>query len=386
MSNLALANNSVALYAFSADPITNGHINIVERVAASFDRCIVGIGRNPMKTYMFDLATRKSLAELALSHLPNVEVLAFEGMVVDFAYEQGANVIVKGIRSSADVEYEQVLHQVGVSQKMGIDTHLLYADPDLAHVSSSVVKAMQAEHGFIQDYVPPVVKATLEKKISNQLIIGLTGHIASGKSILADKLVSAGKDRGVEVHNIDLDRLGHQVLAGENIGVPMHRKITEALVNKVGSSVMVDGVINRTALATKVFGDETARQALNDILLKPMAIVLRRALKELQGVILLNGALLADLGLLGLCNYRCILCEVSETVQRSRLTDRGLNTSEIDLRLNAQANGKLKKVMIEDAINQRRFGQLWEFASPESSEQQLLDAVIHDCEVFECKS
>ena len=88
---------SIAVYAFSADPITYGHINIVERISRSFEKCIVGIGRNPLKNYLFSLDERRDLVERALAHLPNVIVKTFDGMVVDFAYEQGAKVIVKGV-------------------------------------------------------------------------------------------------------------------------------------------------------------------------------------------------------------------------------------------------------------------------------------------------
>ena len=95
---------STALYAFSADPITFGHINIVERVSQTFSRVIVGIGRNPSKRYLFSLDARLHLARQALRHLSNVCVLPFNGMVVDFASEQGASVIVKGVRNASDFD------------------------------------------------------------------------------------------------------------------------------------------------------------------------------------------------------------------------------------------------------------------------------------------
>src|SRR6266540_3960654 len=89
---------TTALYAFSADPITYGHMEVVERVSRTFDRVIVGIGRNPAKKYLFSEDVRLALARQTLAHLRNVTVLAFRGMVVDFALEQGAQVIVKGVR------------------------------------------------------------------------------------------------------------------------------------------------------------------------------------------------------------------------------------------------------------------------------------------------
>lgn len=386
MDNLARKNDSIAVYAFSADPITYGHVNIVERVAASFSTCVVGIGRNPAKQYMFDLDERKRLAEAALSHLPNVEVLTFEGMVVDFAYEQGARVIVKGVRTAADMEYEQTLHQVGVSQQLDIDTHILFADPKLVHVSSSVVKGMQFEHGFIQDYVPPVVKAALEARLSNQLVIGLTGDIAAGKSTLAERLVLAGRGLGVEVHNIDLDVIGHQVLAGEGVGEPLYRELVKTLVSRFGSDVIVDGSLDRVVLAAKVFGDSVQRVYLNELIAKPMAILLRRALKDKQGVILLNGALLPDMGLLGLCNYRCILCSVDHEEQIRRLSSRGMDEDQVEGRLGSQLSGIKKEELIKAGINQNGFGQLWPYDIDDETGAALLRQILEECEEYQWKA
>src|SRR5512145_2022557 len=103
---------ATALYACSADPITFGHVDVVRRIARTFERVVVGIGRNPAKRYLFELDDRLRLAREALAELPNVTVLAFRGMVVDLALEQGAGVVVKGVRNAADFDYEHVHHLV----------------------------------------------------------------------------------------------------------------------------------------------------------------------------------------------------------------------------------------------------------------------------------
>lgn len=382
MESLARSQESTALYAFSADPITYGHINIVERMAASFVKCIVGIGRNPAKRYLFNVEERKQMAEAALSHLPNVTVMSFEGMVVDFAFEQGAKIIVKGVRSAADMEYEHTLHQVGVSQNLGIDTHILFADPQLLHISSSVVKGMQLEHGYIQNYVPPIVKAALEARLSNQLVIGLTGDIAAGKSTLAEELVVAGQLRGIPVHNIDMDKMGHQILAGEGIGEPMHKELVRNLTARF-SDVIVDGVvIDRQKLAEKVFGDNEALGYLNSSMKKPMAVLLRRVVKDKKGLLLLNGALLADAGMLGLCNFRCVLCEVEPAEQNRRLAQRGLSPSQIQERLSAQFSGAKKASLIEREISRNKFGKIWRYQVNGSTPSDLLDAILNESREF----
>jgi pantetheine-phosphate adenylyltransferase len=125
-----------AIYAFSGDPITFGHIDIIERAAKVFTKVLVCIGSNPDKKYMFTLEQRLQMAQDALSSIKNVDVKSFSGLLVDFAFEQNISVIIKGVRNTTDFEYENTLHAVGESQKLGIETFILFAKPQLAHVSS----------------------------------------------------------------------------------------------------------------------------------------------------------------------------------------------------------------------------------------------------------
>jgi pantetheine-phosphate adenylyltransferase len=348
---------TTALYAFSADPITYGHMDVVERVSRTFDRVVVGIGRNPAKRYLFSEDARVALARQALGHLSNVTVLAFRGMVVDFALEQGAQVIVKGVRNAADFDYEQVHHLVGVSQRVGIDTHFLFASPALAHVSSSVVKAIQAEHGFIHEYVPPAVKAALEEVLSGQLIVGVTGGPGAGKSVLCQHLVAAGRREGVAVHDVDLDRIAHGVLAG--VDTPLCARTREALVDRFGHDVEGPGGVDRRRLAARAFGDTVAVADLDRIMMPAVTVGLRRALYGVRGLVLLNAALLAEQALLPLCNNRVILVRVHPDDQAARLASRGWAAAEVQARLAAQWSTDDKARSVKDAIARTRFGQLW---------------------------
>lgn len=121
-----------AIYAFSGDPITYGHINIIKRAANFFDEVVAGIGVNPSKSYMFTLEERTEMAQNALEGLRNVKVTSFEGLLVDYAYEQAIPVIIKGVRNAADFDYERALKEIGDSQRAGIETHILFAKPELA--------------------------------------------------------------------------------------------------------------------------------------------------------------------------------------------------------------------------------------------------------------
>jgi pantetheine-phosphate adenylyltransferase len=119
-----------ALYAFSGDPITYGHIDIIKRASKIFDEVIVEIGENPDKKYMFDIDTRLTLTKKVLETISNVTVIKFSGLLVDYAYEYKIPVIIRGIRNSADYDYENNLFQAGKSLGLGIETFTMFASPE----------------------------------------------------------------------------------------------------------------------------------------------------------------------------------------------------------------------------------------------------------------
>jgi pantetheine-phosphate adenylyltransferase len=362
-----------ALYALSADPITFGHINIVERVSRIFDEVIVGIGSNPAKSYLFKLEERLALAKSALSHLPNVRVVAFKGMLVDFALEEGAQVIVKGVRNSVDFNYEQHLHQVGMSQEAGIDTHILFADPELAHISSSVVKGIQLEHGLITQYVPLAVKSALEAKISNQVIIGVTGEMAAGKSTFCKKMVAEGREQKLSVHHIDADKLGHEIMDG--LVSPLYQEVRKKLIALFRPDIYIDGTIQRSKIAEQVFNKPQLLLELNKVMAKPIMIQLRKSLQGKQGVILLESALLTENNLLALCNNRVLLLRADKTEMQARLFGRGYSEDDAKQRTTAQFDWHKKQKCINKQIEASGFGQLWDIDSGIESQFDISDLV-----------
>lgn len=368
-----------AVYAFSADPITYGHINIVERITKTFGGCLVGIGRNPKKSYLFSLNERCELATKALAHLPGVKVVEFDGLLVDFAFEHGAKLIVKGIRNSTDMNYEQTLHQVSASQKLGIDTHILFADNALSHVSSSTVKAMQEEHAFIHEYAPPVVKAALEAKISGQLIIGITGGAASGKSTLAKALIDDGVKLPFNVHYLNMDKLGHDILSGNGIAEPLHKEVVRSITELLGEQVIVNGLLNREQIGKAILDRPLLRKQFNQVLSQPMNVLLRKTLKNKRGVILLEGALLPDFNLLHLSNYRCVLCHAPDDLRIDRMVERNYSQEKSIAMANAQLSTVDKRDVIQSAIEKHGFGQLWEYDSS-SGNRLRLDTILSACE------
>lgn len=386
-----------AIYAFSGDPITYGHINIIQRTLKVFDRIIVAIGENPDKTYTFNLAEREKMARQCFTNCagmvdPLVKVISFSNLLIDFAYEQGASVIIKGVRNSADFNYENILHSVGQSQKIGIDTHILFADPELAHISSSTAKAIAQHSGDISKYVPLHVKQAIEERVCKQHIVGITGEIGSGKSHIGKLLAKEYNCMHPNkwVHNIELDHISHDILC--KLEEPAYQDVRNEIFyhighDKIGYSLLErDGFINRSTLGSIVFNDPEKLEKLNEIMVKPVMVRLRKEISGKKGIILVNCALLAEAHMLHICNNNVILIKVDKDTQKKRLIDRELTEKQIETRLTCQCTYNRKKHIIEDEIKKNQHGKLWEIDNSNNIDQEklynLFDIIVGELDVW----
>lgn len=140
------------------DPVTNGHLDIIGRAAAIFDRLVVGVVRSPQhKSPMFTVEERVAFLHQALAHLDNVEVEEFSELVVDFARRKGAMTMVKGLRAISDFEWEFQMHHLNRTLAAEIETVYLIADSQYSFVSSSSVKEIASFGGNVDSLVPPAV-------------------------------------------------------------------------------------------------------------------------------------------------------------------------------------------------------------------------------------
>ena len=349
--------------------MTFGHLDIIKRAASAFDKLIVAVGYNSSKKGLFDpdyraLMIRKEVEKLKLRR---VEVVTFQGLLADYAYESGAKFVVKGVRPGAkDFDYETMLHQISITQQRGIDTHILIAREELSHVSSSAVRELALHQGLLHEYVPIRVKQAMELLIP-QLIVGVTGSIATGKSTLSESLSNGrrigGPDDYYGVHNIDLDKIAHGILdeqvRTEQVYVDLRYEIREHF--KLGK-------LTRKSLGEVVFNDEFARQELNEMLRVPIMTRVRKEIGRKQGIILLNGALLVEAGYLKMCNNHVVVTTASPLDQENRLINRGLTKDQIERRLAAQMTSDEKIQEVKDAIQADGFGRLLVYDSSEREE------------------
>ncbi|SEI49979.1 Phosphopantetheine adenylyltransferase [Allopseudospirillum japonicum] len=147
----------IAVYAGSFDPITYGHLDIAQRAARMFSKVLIVVAHNTSKQPRFDLATRIQLCQQACAHIHNIQVIGCEGLLMDLMREQGAQVLVRGVRNVADFEYEAQIAQVNAMLLPEADTLFLTPKAEHAFISSSIVREVARFGGNLQPLVPACV-------------------------------------------------------------------------------------------------------------------------------------------------------------------------------------------------------------------------------------
>lgn len=154
------------VYPGTFDPITNGHVDLVERASRLFDHVVVAIASSKKKQPLFDLEERISLAKQGLSHLDNIEVLGFDYLLVNFVKDRKADAILRGLRAVSDFEYEFQLANMNRALAPDIESIFLTPSEKLSYISSSLVKEIGSLGGDINEFVPPCVTEALAKKFA----------------------------------------------------------------------------------------------------------------------------------------------------------------------------------------------------------------------------
>ncbi|OAN17000.1 phosphopantetheine adenylyltransferase [Photobacterium jeanii] len=160
-----MTDKNTVIYPGTFDPITNGHLDLIERAAAMFDHVIVGIAASPSKKPLFDLQERVALAEHITRHLSNVTIVGFSGLLVDFAKEYQANVLVRGLRAVSDFEYEFQLANMNRRLMPELETVFLTPAEENSFISSTIVKEVALHNGDVSQFVDPFITDALMKKL-----------------------------------------------------------------------------------------------------------------------------------------------------------------------------------------------------------------------------
>jgi len=154
----------IAVYPGSFDPITNGHLDIIQRGLEVFDELIVAVARNSEKKGLFSIEERLEMIRATMGGNPRLRVDTFDGLLVDYVVAQGARVILRGLRAVSDFEYEFQIAQMNHTVQEKVETLFMMTAVPYGYLSSSIVKEVASLKGPIDTFVPPAVKEALERK------------------------------------------------------------------------------------------------------------------------------------------------------------------------------------------------------------------------------
>ncbi|NOZ00959.1 MAG: pantetheine-phosphate adenylyltransferase [Deltaproteobacteria bacterium] len=156
---------SKAIYPGSFDPVTNGHVNIIERAARIFDGVVVAVATNSQKTGMFDVGERMEMLKACVGSVPGVEVDSFEGLLVDYARRREATIVIRGLRAVSDFEYEFQMAHMNHQLHPMLETVFMVTGTTEFYISSQLVKEVARLGGSVDELVPAFVRAELKRKI-----------------------------------------------------------------------------------------------------------------------------------------------------------------------------------------------------------------------------
>ncbi len=157
--------SKIAVYPGSFDPITMGHVDIINRISPLYDEVIVLVANSAQKQSLFTSEERKDLIEKSLSHLKNVKVDFFQGLTTDYMKKHNAQVIVRGLRAVVDFEYEMTMANMNKKIAPELETLLVFASPEYYYISSRGVKELALNGGPLNGLVPEVVIEAMAKKL-----------------------------------------------------------------------------------------------------------------------------------------------------------------------------------------------------------------------------
>ena len=159
-----MPNRNTAIYPGTFDPVTHGHTDLVARAARVFDRVVVAIAESPHKKPLFSLDQRIAMTRDVLADLPNVEVVGFDSLLIEFTVEVGANVLIRGLRAVSDFEYEFQLASMNRHLHPEIETMFLTPDESYSFISSTLVKEVARLGGDVSSFVSEDVSAAMKVK------------------------------------------------------------------------------------------------------------------------------------------------------------------------------------------------------------------------------
>jgi len=165
----------IIVYPGTFDPVTYGHLDVIKRVSALFDKVYVAVAHSPEKNTLFSEKERVEMLKEVTADLKNVAVEGFEGLAVDYAKKKSAGVVVRGLRMISDFEYEFQMALTNRKLNPGIETIFMMPNESYSYISSRLIKEAAFMGADVSDFVPDIVKKRLKEKMKNEKSIGIKG-------------------------------------------------------------------------------------------------------------------------------------------------------------------------------------------------------------------
>lgn len=365
-----------ALVPVSADPITFGHLDIVSRAAAISERAVLLVCDNDNKRdgYLFTLQERVAMATAAvrLAGLDTVEIMASSGLLADVALRENADCIVRGVRSERDLAEDQRQEEYHSMVWSGMNGRFRYltANDGLRNVSSTLVKAFVRRGVDVSCLVPAFVKAALEARMRGVWPVGVTGGIASGKTYVCRSLTELLRQRGAEVQHVDFDEIVRQIYREDSPGA---RALRQDLAILIGHEVLDDdGRMDPMKMRDRLFGqncsDELRRQA-HELMVPHVWRAYREHTAGLHGILLVEWAKLAEMGMGGLVNH-CVIA-VQSPDRETLLDKRGINRGMAESIMSRQVSEDERLTLLGQAAAKNGFGWVVSYINRLDDQQSL---------------
>jgi len=320
--------NRLGVLPLSGNPVSFGHLHLIERSRQQCDRLIVLLANSDSKdNYLFTLPEREAMMRRATSHMPGVEVMSSDGLLVDFFLKEGCDVVFRGARGQADMAYEHALIEQHASIYPPIRTCFEFPKTDFAfaHISSTLIRTRVRHHLHVDHLAPLFVQQALQERVHDQYLLAVTGGIASGKSYVARKLVERFSNNFA--HHINVDELIRRLYDEQTRGA---QKIRETLAQLFGDDVLYDDRkrVDRTKLKERLFISTIPLEVvstLQDITSPHIDRLYREALKGKRGLILLEWAQLAEMKMNRWTNNNVLVVQAEDI--ETNMCERGVDPS-----------------------------------------------------------
>lgn len=395
------------VYAGSFDLFHDGHLKTAEHMIQSWEveKLIIWIGNNPEKanSFLFHHHERATMIKDALLDLPEdiaakISVDFVQWLLVDYCQKRWIKYILKTYRNPADFREESAQAYYNTIINPEVETKLIEAnfENSLPHVSSSGEKVLtKLKANTVWKHETLRVKHALETRINQQYIVGMTWEMWSGKSYVGEKFVQVGEKFGIPTHNIDFDKLWHNILIKSDNYQHVRNEIKATFWDQC---MCPDGSIHRWNLGSIVFANPDKLQQLNVIMKQSLNTELRDTLDKKKWLIIINSALLADHEMGNIVNNNIVSININRLEQIKRLLwrenspenlakrDGKESTAEdIEKRFDTQLSTQLKEAYFFQQQRLKRFWKTIQFNNTQPSEEdftksylETLDAVDSD--------